>query len=521
MADQPIRVLLVEDNPGDARLIRELLAEVPEATFEVMHTERVSDALDWLAKAHVDVILADLALPDATGLQTVNRLRDQAPEVPLVVLTGTTVDDRVALQALQEGAQDYLVKGQVDSRQLGRALRYAIERKQLQRNLEEANARLKALSALKDEFVANISHELRTPLATIREGISLVLDEVAGPASDEQRQFLAIARKDAERLSALIDNLLDLSKIEAGKVTLARRRVDLLELVRQTCQSCRRIAGTRRLVCEERSVPPVFADPDRILQVLTNLVSNAVKFTAEEGTVTCRLEARDGAVAVSVQDDGVGIAPDDVPHLFKKFSQVGTSDGRPKGTGLGLALCKELVECHSGTIAVTSAPGKGSTFTLTLPLYTATGALEEHFAELARAARQGDVDTVGLIALDGRPCCEHRPTVQQGHPPRDLGHLAELIRQHVHRKDVVLTVEPHWVVILTLTDGAGIQAAVRRLRSVVGLDGDVPFGAALYPADGQDVHALLAKATGTLDRGLAAIEGLPDGASLVREPPDG
>ena len=395
-----------------------------------------------------------------------------------------------------------------------------MELKRSETQLRSANLKLGELLGLKDEFVANVSHELRTPLTAIKEGVSLVLDEVSGAINEKQRRFLSIVKEEINRLAELITNMLDFSKIEAGKMPLVRRRVGPAELIEQTRQSYQRIAGKRRIVCDTRQAPAVFADPNRILQVVGNLFSNAVKFTQEDGTITITAKERDGVVAVSVADDGVGIAKEDLPKLFQKFSQVGKQDDKPMGTGLGLALCKELVELHKETIRVTSTPGRGSTFTFTLPIYTSRLALEESFEELVAQARRSDQESVGLIAIDGgpfsgrvpAPACEPGgpggPAGEQEQPLWHVEQVATFVRTRVHRGDVVLTVEPQWVVILAVTDASDVQAMLGRLRPIVrewadqlvGAQVRIPvnIGTANYPMDGADVHSLFAKATSAI-----------------------
>ena len=239
-----------------------------------------------------------------------------------------------------------------------------------QEELRSANKRLVELSRIKDDFIAKVSHDLRTPLTAIKEGISLTLEGALGQVNDEQRDFLAMVDRNLERLTELIGNMLDLSKVEAGRLAMAPTRVALRPLIDTTINSYKAMTGRRTVTVECAGVPEVFADPNRLLQVLGNLLSNAVKFTREDGRISFAAETRNGQVAVSVRDDGEGIAKDDLPKLFQKFSQVGSESSKLKGTGLGLVLCKELVEMHQGTISVSSEPGAGTAFTFTLPMYT-------------------------------------------------------------------------------------------------------------------------------------------------------
>ncbi len=231
--------------------------------------------------------------------------------------------------------------------------------------------KMKEVEQLKSDFVANVSHELRSPLAAIQKNLAVILDQTAGAINDDQKEFLSLAKDNVERLTRLINNLLDLSKIEAGKMELKKTRTDLKTLARNAVMS---FAGWfREKGIEARlDVPnmPLDADvdADKITQVLNNLLSNALKFTPQKGEILIALNATTGPIEVSVTDTGIGIAPKDIQRIFNKFEQV--SANHPigvTGTGLGLSLAKEIVEKHGGCMRVTSAIGTGSTFSFTLP----------------------------------------------------------------------------------------------------------------------------------------------------------
>jgi len=375
--------------------------------------------------------------------------------------------------------------------------------------LQTANQQLKDLSALKDEFVSKVSHELRTPLTAIKEGISLMLDEALGAINADQQDFLKTVDENIDRLTEMISNMLDISKIESGRLRLNRKRLDIRQLLETTIASYKTLTGQRTLDIQLAKVVPVFADSNRILQILGNLFSNGVKFTKPDGTLTFSAEERDGFVAVSVSDNGVGISPDDVPNLFQKFSQVGEGQSKPQSSGLGLMLCKELVGLHKGTISVASELGRGSTFTFTLPVYTPRFAMEEHFEELLQAARSSDQDTMALLAIEATPLLGQLSQAQADQRTWHLDQAADVVRKHVHRGDAVLAVEPHWIVIIAMTDLAGAQAMEQRLRMVLSdwakttLIGcsdlvSLRFGTAFSPIEGADVHSLFVKATTSL-----------------------
>ncbi len=247
------------------------------------------------------------------------------------------------------------------------------EHEQLQRllaDLEEANRRLKRLGALKDEFVAQVSHELRTPMAIIREGIAQILEGICGQPSPVQSETLAVALRNIDRLERLIEDLLDLSKIESGKLPLARVNFDLVELVREVCRSFDGSARAKSLELRIRvpqSAVWIFADREKVGQVFWNLLDNASKFTAR-GYIEVSIERRGDQVHCSVFDTGPGIPKEHMPRLFGKFEQLGTpTAGIQKGTGLGLAICKGVVEMHGGRIWAESALNQNTRFSFVLP----------------------------------------------------------------------------------------------------------------------------------------------------------
>lgn len=234
---------------------------------------------------------------------------------------------------------------------------------------------LRQTERLRRELTANVSHELRTPLTSIK-GFAETLLDGAMKDEDTNRRFLSIIDGEADRLVKLVDDLLDLSLLESKRVTLELKPVDLSDLVTHTVDKLRPLAQTSQLTLWQ-STPPsllIYADADRLEQVLTNLVDNAMKFTPAGGRVEVRVAAVNGEVEVAVNDTGKGIAPEDVPHVFERFYRADRSRTRGSGgTGLGLAIAKHIVEAHGGRISVSSQPNEGTTFKFTIPRNGWTG----------------------------------------------------------------------------------------------------------------------------------------------------
>ncbi len=232
----------------------------------------------------------------------------------------------------------------------------------------------KELDRMKSNFIAGVSHELRTPLVAIDKSVSLILSKSTGPISETQEQFLQIAKRNLKRLSRLINDLLDLSKLEAGKMRLERKPSSIKDIINESMDIFNTWVQTKSITIEakiENNLPLINIDPSRIIQVLTNLVGNAIKFTPKGGAITVRA-AKDPnfhAIRISVADTGVGIDKEDLDKIFDKFYQTGErSTTDISGTGLGLSICKEIVELHNGKIWAESEKGYGAKFIFTLPM---------------------------------------------------------------------------------------------------------------------------------------------------------
>jgi len=372
-ADLPRSILLVEDNPGDADLIQDLLSESPRLpAIRVIHVVSLSAAMAVLRSLTVEAVLLDLRLPDGSGVQCVDTVRAEAHDVPIVVLTGLD-DDELAMSCIAAGAQDYLSKLEVRSRTLIRAIDHAVARARevLERRRSERLEREKELlleaSRLQGEFLANMSHELRTPLNAIIGFSELIYDGKVDPASPSMRTFVGHVLTSARHLLQLINDVLDMAKIEAGKVEVDCRWVALAALVREVADVMQSNFAKKSVLLELQLDPRVthaWVDVHRFKQVLFNYLSNALKFTPEAGRVAVRSSALDEErFELEVEDNGVGIKPEDIGNLFSEFHQVRSSTGEfHAGTGLGLALTKRLVEAQGGEVAVRSQPGLGSVF---------------------------------------------------------------------------------------------------------------------------------------------------------------
>ena len=287
LAATPIRALLIEDNPGDARLIREMLRDAggASAAVELAHADRLAPGLEQLAKQVTDVVLLDLTLPDSQGFETFTTVHTQAPDVAIVVLSGLD-DETLAVRAVQEGAQDYLVKGQVDGGAILRSMRYAIERQRLEtvrRDLERQ----------RDEFFASVSHDLRTPVAAIKAAIGVVLANLPGEFPVPLQRLLGNVDLAADELTGLIEDLLEMARLQSGRVELWRSSVDVRDIVARAARALEPLIQARgqQLVFVPPPEPVIASvDAERLGRVLRNLLGNAQKYGREHGTISVAVE---------------------------------------------------------------------------------------------------------------------------------------------------------------------------------------------------------------------------------------
>jgi phosphoserine phosphatase RsbU/P len=358
-----LSILLIEDDVADARLIREMVFEVSAPLARrLRHADRLAAGIEAARAVEPDIVLLDLSLPDAHGFETFRQLQAALPTVPIVILSGLN-DEETAVRSVQDGAQDYLVKGHVDGPTLVRAMRYAIERKRM-------DAERRELTRQRDEFFAGVSHDLRTPVAAIRASIEAVLANEPTDLPEPLHRLLVNVDLAADGLSSLVEDLLELARLEAGRVELRLVACDLRELARRTLAGIEPLAAQRHQRIVFDAPAPVFArvDPERLGRALTNLLANAQKYGRDDGLLRLSVAGTAEAGVLSVCDDGPGIAPAERERIFERFyrSADGTTRAR-QGTGLGLPIAHALVELHGGTLSVESSPGAGATFRIRLP----------------------------------------------------------------------------------------------------------------------------------------------------------
>jgi len=379
LADKPTSILLIEDNSGDRRLISEMLAEASTdetgINFDIQYADRLQAAIEYLGQNRVEVILLDLGLPDSQGLDTLKRVYTEVPELPIVVLTGLN-DELIGVQAVNKGAQDYLIKGQVDTHLLRRTIRYAIERKQAQERERRLQLQLNLSTRLASLglMVEGIAHEVNNPLSSVIGFTQMLMCE---DIPENIKDDIKMINDNAQRVADIINNLLTFARQQK----LQRTYSNVNDIIRATMQmrayslDSNNITVTTEL---DPALPSTMADATLLQQAFLNLIINAeteMKQVHGKGRLLIKTTLIRDTIQISFTDDGPGITEKNLVHLFDPFF---STRGVGQGAGLGLSVCYGIINEHNGQIYVQSQPGKGAVFTVELPVVA-----EEKHVEVA------------------------------------------------------------------------------------------------------------------------------------------
>jgi two-component system, sensor histidine kinase len=393
-----VSILMVDDVPANLLALEAMLDNLGH---NLVRARSGPEALKLLLQREFAVILLDVEMPGMDGFETATfiRARQETRHTPIIFLTAAQQNRDQIFRGYAVGAVDYMLKPLVpeilrckvasfaelalkthlveqQSRQLEGAL--AVQKEQAAEleaknlELEEERRRVELQSRAKSDFLAGMSHELRTPLNAIIGFSELLTQGLAGPLNDKQCEFVEHVLASGRHLLTLVNDVLDLSKVEAGRLSLDREMVELgsiVEAVKGVIGGLSVKQGVELSVAVPEDLPQVSCDPVRIKQVLYNLMSNAIKFTPRGGRVALVASRTDTFIDIAVSDTGIGIAEKDLPRLFREFEQIKpTSGSKPEGTGLGLALTRRLITMHGGSVEARSRLGEGSTFTVRLPI---------------------------------------------------------------------------------------------------------------------------------------------------------
>ncbi|MBS2003815.1 MAG: HAMP domain-containing sensor histidine kinase [Candidatus Obscuribacterales bacterium] len=364
LQNQNISILLGENPTAGMRIIRAMLKEAIGEKAEIAEVDTFAAAEKALANERFDLLLLDMDLPDSHQLRSVEAIR-AVTKAPLIVL-GNTKDHTLALNILRAGAEDFLCKNSISACSLSRAISFAIERNSTRMGELE---RLQLLE-LREDFMLTLTHDLKNPLLGANRLIDLIAGGNTGISIEEQRSLLYQIKDSNESLLALVQSLYEVYKYERDLQQLHLEKTDLLAVVNHYLRSVRHLMEDKRIVTHvvnNAHNAVVLADSLSISRVVQNLIENAIKFSPIDGRVEINLRTEADHVTLHVADEGPGIEPQDLQKLFLRFYQGRPGRSYDYGMGLGLYLCRQIVEAHSGKIWCAPNEETGTVFTVSLP----------------------------------------------------------------------------------------------------------------------------------------------------------
>lgn len=379
------RLLLIDDDPAYVFLCKRYLHADEHFKHTVISASSFTEALSVCTVDEFDCFIVDYCLPDKLGTDALTEFREiLGHAMPPAIIFTVDGGEVAAIDAVRSGAADFLAKRDVNQHSLRRAVRNAVQKGMLMRSLlgrvadlEEANEKLRKRNSEIQRFYHTVSHEVKTPLTAIQEFVSIVHDGIAGELEEEQKTILQYALQSCDQIARQFSDLLELSRFETGKMSVKLVPSSLNGVLDHCVVAATPAALEKNItlsVNEDEALPIVLMESSRIIQVVSNLLNNAIKFTHPGGSVSlrCDLVESGSAVKMSVRDTGVGIPKKHLRHIFDRLYQVTpSSDLRDTGgMGLGLSIASEIIELHGGRIEVESTVGKGSTFSFLLKCET-------------------------------------------------------------------------------------------------------------------------------------------------------
>ncbi|MEM9484799.1 MAG: ATP-binding protein [Cyanobacteria bacterium P01_F01_bin.116] len=386
-----IQLVLVEDNPGDAYIIQDMLRQIQSPSMQFTHVERLDDALQTLQQASIDAVLLDLSLPDSYGLETLLSLQSEFPALPIVILTGTN-DEKLAIQAVQQGAQDYLIKGQVSKYGLSKAIRYAIERKKIElelkqrtfeleqanQTLEQRTVQLEFANQELEAFNYAVSHDLANPLTTILAYTSLIDFQYSERIDQQIQRYVIAIAKAAGHINQLIHDLLRLSQTSRSELQI--ESVEFSHLAQEILLDFQQSQPNRSVDIVIQPNLVAKGDENLLVIALENLLGNAWKYTSKQqqpyiefGTVSSETAEHlplkplpTNQSIFFIRDNGAGFDMTKAKNLFRPFQRLHKPQDF-EGSGVGLATVQRIIHRHGGEIWAEAAIDQGATFYFTLP----------------------------------------------------------------------------------------------------------------------------------------------------------
>lgn len=380
--DKQTQLLFLDDEQHILNALKRTFVNEP---YAIAATTDAGEAMSVIVKEKIKVVVSDQRMPGVSGVEFLRNVKDQYPSIVRILFTGytdfATVEDAINLSE----AYRFITKPW-NTQELKLIIHQAMEHFDLvtenQRLFEDTraqneelgllNKKLTAMYEVQKEFTSTVSHELRTPLASIKTAIDILRSGTPGEMTPDQKNILEKADRNVSRLKNLINDVLDLSKIESGMMDWSFEKHNINDVIEEVVDLQEAVARQKGLDLKKElddTIPLLYFDRNRIIQVLNNLVNNAIKFTKEGGVVVLSAHKKEqNHIVVSVKDTGIGIKTEDIPRVFEKFQQLGDPAVREGGTGLGLSISREIITRHGGKIWAESKVGQGSHFYFILPI---------------------------------------------------------------------------------------------------------------------------------------------------------
>lgn len=367
-----LNILLVEDNFPDYFILKKQFEKLQNISINLTHVTTCREAIVYLQKNLFDVILLDLSLPDSHNLDTVKTIYHHSQDIPILVLTG--LDDEVtAIASVREGAQDYLVKGEINLDNLQRSIRYAIERKQRLKEITILNKKLLTSNQELDNYAHIVSHDLKQPLQTILASSQLIL-HIEKKLDEKSFQLLNFILNSSNQMNKLIDNLLSYAQINQKNVEkeIINCEIILEQVIKSLDKQIQDSQAIINIQINEQYKPiTIFYNEIQLSQIFQNLITNAIKYISDDRIpeIKISIEKKEEMWLFIVKDNGIGIKPENQPRIFHMLERVNIKE-KYSGTGIGLAICQKIIKTNGGKIWVESHENKGSTFFFTIPIFT-------------------------------------------------------------------------------------------------------------------------------------------------------
>ncbi len=363
MRDKRTIILVIDDEESMRDSCSMILAK---DGFRSETAENGTVGLEKIQSLNPDLVLIDLKMPGISGFEVLEKAKEFDPNIIAIVITGyATVES--AVEAMKKGAYDFLPKPFTPD-QLRLIIKRGLERRRL---IQETESLRREKKLMEENFITMVSHQLRSPLGTIAQYFEVILGGMVGDIEPRQEEMLLKARDRLEKLMELINDWLDLAQMNKGQIVDKLKSLSLKNMLGNLVEFFLPSAQKEGVTLEfvpYSGCDLVEGDEEKLAQVFSNLIANAIKYNRPNGSIKVALKEREDSIAIDIEDSGIGIPEEHLPYIFDQFYRVKTNDGKKsKGTGLGLSIAKKIVEVHGGTIQVKSEPGKGSTFTVCLP----------------------------------------------------------------------------------------------------------------------------------------------------------